>query len=148
MRLQLKYRRSVRQALTAATAALVGASSAGAAGSNHSETSFVIYSERDRVRASEGLFRLDKQLRNNYRFNLRLTYDGLSGASPTGGSVSKYPQTLTRPSGGGTVLVPAGQLPVDESFGDTRFAAEIGFSRQLSAVTNAKLSAYLSSEHD
>lgn len=139
---------NIRAALTAATAALVGAVSATAAGLSRSETSFLVYSERQRVQAREAMFSLDRQLNNGNRLNFRFTYDGLTGASPTGASPSKRPQTLTRPSGGTTTVVGAGEFPIDDSFGDTRFAAELGYSGSLGSRTTGSAGVRVSSEHD
>ncbi|MFZ1684042.1 MAG: DUF3570 domain-containing protein [Candidatus Zixiibacteriota bacterium] len=144
----MKSTGSIRQTLTAVTAALVGATPAGASGVNHSETSLLLYNERDRVHATEAIFSLDKQLKNEYRFNMRLTYDGLTGASPTGGSPAKNAQTITRPSGGARTVVPAGAIPIDKSFAETRFALDLGLGRKLSSVTTANAGAHISSEHD
>ncbi len=127
---------------------LIGAPAAHAAGSNQTETSLLIYSERNRMRATEANFALSKQLRNEYRLDLRLTYDGLTGATPTGASPSRYAQTITRPSGGTTVTVPAGEFPVDDSFQDTRFSVGATLSRPLGRVTSASVGLYASSEHD
>ncbi|MGB5105937.1 MAG: DUF3570 domain-containing protein [Candidatus Zixiibacteriota bacterium] len=140
--------KSIRSALSALTAALVGTGVTPAQAQNHSETSILIYSERDRIRATEGNFSLTKQLRNNYTLGLRLTYDGLTGATPTGGSPSKNPQTLTRASGGKTVVVPAGEFPVDRSFKDTRFAADASLAKPVGRLSNATLGLRLSSEND
>lgn len=139
---------SIRQALAAIAATLVGSAVAHAAGPNKTETSILVYSERQRVRATEGSFSLSKQLQNNYSLNLRLTIDGLTGATPTGGSPSKYAQTVTRASGGKTITVPAGEFPVDEYFKDTRFAAEAGISKPIGGETTISATAIGSSEHD
>ncbi len=134
--------------MAALTAALMGSVVTGAAAQNHSETSILIYSEKNRIRATEGNFSLSKQLKNDFTLNLRLTYDGLTGATPTGASPSKYAQTITRASGGKTITVPAGEHPVDNSFKDTRFAAEAGLSRPLGRLNTVSFGAYASSEHD
>ncbi len=144
----MKKQPSIRNTLAVAAAALVGASPTAAAGLNHSETSVLVYSERNRVRATEAVFSLDKLLQSGRQFSMRLTYDGLTGASPTGGSPSKQPQTLTRPSGGSVTTVAAGELPVDHSFGETRFAAELGLSGRLDIRTSADAAIRGSSEHD
>lgn len=146
--MQLKCHRSIRRALTTAAASLVGASPVHAAGTGQSETSILLYSEKDRVRATEVLYSLERGLKNGDRLSFRVTYDGLTGASPTGGSPSKQAQTVTRASGGSTVIVPAGQLPRDDDFRDTRFAAQIGLSRRLALNTEANLGLSGSSEHD
>jgi Protein of unknown function (DUF3570) len=149
MRMQLNRCGSIRSALTAVTAALVGgATPADSAGIGQSETSLLTYSEHDRVHAKEAMFSVTKLLRNNYTLNWRLTYDGLTGASPTGGSPSKQAQTVTRPSGGGRVIVPAGELPIDNSFRETRFALDAGLSRPLNDRTTARGGFHISSEHD
>ncbi len=134
--------------MAALTAALLGSAVTGASAQNHSETSILIYSEKNRIRATEGNFTLSKQLKNDYTLNLRLTYDGLTGATPTGASPSRYAQTITRASGGKTITVPAGEHPVDNSFKDTRFAAEAGLSRPLGRFNTATCGAHASSEHD
>ena len=148
MRVQLKRNRSIRQALTAVTTALVGVAPANSAGLNHSETSVLIYSERDRIRATEAMFSVQKQMQNGDVLNLRFTYDGLTGASPTGASPSKQPQTLTRASGGSTVLVKAGELPIDNSFRETRFAFDADLTRGIVAGFTVGGGLHVSSEHD
>ena len=144
----MKKIRPIKHAVTAITAALVGSVPSYALAQNHSETSLLIYSERDRVRATEGNFSLHKLLRHDYSLSLRLTYDGLTGATPTGGSPSRHAQTITRASGGKTITVPAGEFPVDASFKDTRFAAEASLSRPLGRLNTGSLGAHASSEHD
>ena len=139
---------SLRGALTALTASLIGSSVAQAVGPNSTETSILIYSEQDRTRATEAAFNYNKALKHDIGLNLRLTFDALSGATPTGASPSKYAQTLTRPSGGQVVLVPAGQHPVDDSFHDTRYAVDATFSRPLSRLATGKLGARWSGEAD
>ncbi len=146
--MQLTKHRPIRPALTAVTAVLLGASSANSAGMNHSETSLLVYSERNRVHATEAMFSLDKQLQKGYALGFRFTYDGLTGASPTGASPSKQAQTLTRPSGGKTLLVPAGALPIADGFGETRFAVDTKLSRTLFKGTTIGGGVHLSSEHD
>ncbi len=141
-------RNSVRSTLAALTASLIGVPIADAADVNRTETSILIYSESERTRALEATFSLSKELKNQFLLDLRLTYDGLTGATPTGASPSKYPQTLTRASGGETEELEAGNFPVDESFEDTRFAADATFSRQLGKLSVVKLGTHMSSEHD
>lgn len=139
---------SIRHALQAVTASLIGASATQAAGPNTTETSILIYKENDRTRATEATFNLNKALKNNFGLNLRLTFDALTGATPTGASPSKYAQTFTRPSGGQVVLVPAGEYPVDEKFNDTRFSADAALSRPLLRYSVGTLGLRWSGEAD
>lgn len=146
--MQLNKRKSIRNAVTAVTAALLGSSAATAGGVNQSETSFLVYSEHDRVKTTEGIFSLTKQLRHNYTLGLRLTYDGLTGATPTGASPSKNPQTLTRASGRSGYVVPAGELPTDQYFKDTRMAVDADLTRPLGRLTTITVGGHASHEHD
>jgi hypothetical protein len=53
---------------------------------------------------------------------LGLTADTLTGATPNGAITQGIAQTFTRPSGNGSYGVPAGELPLDDTFKDTRVA--------------------------
>ncbi len=141
-------RNSVRGTLAALTASLIGVPVADAADINRTETSILIYSENERTQALEATFSLSKELKNQFLLDLRLTYDGLTGATPTGASPSKYPQTLTRASGGESEELEPGSFPLDGSFNDTRFAADATMSRQLGKLSVVKFGTHLSSEHD
>lgn len=138
----------IQKALAALTATLMGGSIVHAGDGNRSETSLLIYSERDRARATEAAFNLTKQLKNDFTLGLRLTYDGLTGSTPTGASPSRYAQTVTRASGGRTVTVPAGEFPVDEYFADRRFSGSADLSHPLGRMSTATVGAHFSSEHD
>lgn len=146
--MQLKQTKSIRGALTTATVAFLSATVVQAATGNHSETSVLFYSERDRVRATEVIYDLSKLLKNNYSLGLRLTYDGLTGASPTGGSPSKQAQTLTRASGGERTVVPAGTLPIDQSFSETRFALDASLAKTMLSGMSLSGEFHGSTEHD
>ncbi len=130
------------------TAALLGSSLAASAEPNQSETSFLVYSEKDRVKANEGLFSLTRQLNPVYSLKLHVTYDGMTGATPTGGAPSSKAQTITRPSGSVGTVVPAGQIPLDQNFRDTRFGVDAELSRPLNRLTQLNFGGHASSEHD
>ncbi len=138
----------IRSALRAVTASLLGASAAHAGSPARTESSLLFYKERERTSATEFTFNYAKDVSDKLIFNARLTYDGLTGATPTGASPSKYPQTITRASGGTIVDVPAGAYPVDENFTDTRFALEAGLERAMGRLSTVKLGARWSGEHD
>ncbi len=141
-------RNSIRNTLAALSAALIGVPVVDASEINYTETSILIYKEKDRTNAVEAAFSFSKELKSKYLLDLKLTYDGLTGATPTGASPSKYPQTLTRASGGQTTTLAAGEFPVDQNFEDTRFAADGAISRRVGRETLVKLGTHLSSEHD
>jgi hypothetical protein len=148
MRMQLSGERSIRRAVAALTAALLGPGAATAAAQDHTETSILLYSESQRVTALEGVFNVDKKLAGPYSLSLGLTYDGLTGATPTGATPSKQAQTFTGPSGRGVVTIPAGQTPLDHSFKDARYAAEGSLSRALDRLTTMSLGGHFSGERD
>lgn len=141
-------RNYIRGSLAALTASLIGVPQAQAAEFNSTETSILIYKEKDRTSAAEAKFSLSKEIKHQFQLDLHLTYDGLTGATPTGASPSKHPQTLTRASGGQTVELEAGSFPVDHNFRDNRFAVDAGLSRRVGRVTEIKLGTHLSSEQD
>ncbi len=92
--------------------------------------------------------------------SLTFSFDTLSGASPNGAapsaSLQAFPRpiTLTRTSGGtvatggGNFRVPAGVLPLDDSFKDTRFAGSAEWQRPLGRLGLVSFGSSLSTEHD
>ena len=93
--------------------------------------------------------------------NLTFSFDSLSGASPNGAapsaSAQKFPRpiTLTRTSGGGTVqsgggsfTVAPGELPLDSSFMDTRYAGSGNWQRPLGRLGIVDFGGGVSVEHD
>ena len=93
-------------------------------------TSLLYYGESDdRVQdlsfksLSRRMFADDKYL------SIGLTVDTLTGASPNGAIRQDIPQTFTRPSGNGSYEVVAGELPLDDTFHDTRVALTAGWQQ-------------------
>jgi hypothetical protein len=138
----------IRHALASLTAVVLSSTAVTTMAQNRSESSILFYNEKDRIKATEAMFNLTRQLRNEFTLNLNLTYDGLTGASPTGGSPSKQPTTITRSSGGGRVVTAAGELPIDKSFNDTRFSSDMALSRKFWGATTLQTGMHWSSEHD
>jgi hypothetical protein len=148
VRVQLNGHRNIRTAVYTLTAALLGSSVSAKSGHGRSETTLLVYSEKNGTRATECNFNLARQIGHKLSMGLGFTYDGLTGATPTGGSPSRKAQTLTRASGGATIFAPAGELPRDSHFGDTRFAFESQLTGQIGANATALVGAHASSEHD
>jgi len=82
------------------------------------------------------------------KLSLDATIDTLTGASPSGAIAADRPQTFTSPSGGGTYTTPAGNIPLDDSFHDTRFALNAGWSQPLGRLFSFNAGVGLSSEYD
>lgn len=146
--MQLKKRESVKFAITALTAALIGSTAVYAAGQDQIESSLLIYSEKSRVSAAEGIVGISKHIRGDYLLGLRLTYDGLTGPSPNGATPSSRIQTFTRPSGSGSYDTQIGETPLDDTFKDTRFAVDASLGRPIGRMTQVSTGFHFSAEHD
>jgi Protein of unknown function (DUF3570) len=140
--------------LAAATCALLGTSVAPPLAAQEAknwdvESSLLYYGEAGgRVQDLSANALLRKAVTEDQSLALRLTVDALTGASPSGAIPSTTPQTFTRPSGGGTYTAPAGTLPLDGTFVDTRIAADASWEKPLSRLTLVDLGVGLSHEHD
>jgi Protein of unknown function (DUF3570) len=156
----------IGKSLAAATCALLGTHLPGTVvaqeiGQWKVDTAGLYYSEADnRVKdLSFSLFARTQPLEDNF-LNLTFTFDTLSGASPNGAAPSSSPQTFARPitltrssgggvtSSGGNFTIAAGDLPVDPSFKDTRFAGSADWQRPFGRLTLADFGASVSTEHD
>jgi hypothetical protein len=145
---QLSGKPSLRSALTAATAALIGSGIAHAADETRLESSLLLYSEIDRVQAAEGIFKVTRTLEGGRLLSGRLTLDGLTGPSPNGATPSNHIQTFTRPSGNGGYSTRPGETPLDDSFHDSRFSLDGSLTQPLDRLTTLVIGSHLSTEHD
>jgi hypothetical protein len=82
------------------------------------------------------------------KLSLDISLDTLTGASPSGAIASDLPQTFTNPSGRGTYTTPAGAVPLDSSFHDTRFALNAGWSQPLARLYTLNAGLGVSTEFD
>lgn len=146
--MQLKKPVSIRGALTTITAALVGATGVAHGQSSRVESSLLLYSERHRVTAGEGVVGIQKLFKNDLRLSLKLTLDGLTGPTPNGALPSARPQTFTSPSRRGEYVVPAGELPLNGVFRDSRVEGDASLTLPLDRVTSFSLGGHGSGEHD
>lgn len=112
---------NLKALLTTASCALLGSTAnASVEESWQFDTAIMQYAEADRVMATEAIIAGQKTFNNDQVLNLKLTLDGLTGASPNGAVAQATPQTFTRPSGNGQYTVDAGDTPLDDTFRDTR----------------------------
>jgi hypothetical protein len=135
--MQLKRKRSIGESLATATCGLLGALPTTRVQADDTarwegETALLYYAEDD-DRVQDVSF--DSSLRyavdedRSWTFNL--TVDSLTGASPSGAVPTDAVQTFTRPSGNDSYQVGAGELPLDDTFLDTRFALAATWSQPL-----------------
>ena len=146
--MQLKQDRSIRGAIAALAAALVGHAVPAGAQTNQTDATLMLYNEANRITAAEALVSYRKLLPNLNTVRLNLTYDGLTGASPNGATPSHSPQTFTRPSGNSVTTIPAGEIPLDPGFKDYRIGADGQLEHPLNRLTNLMAGAHLSLESD
>lgn len=107
-------------------------------------TSLLYYGE-DGNRVQDVSFKsLSRRLYTDDRYlSIGLTVDTLTGATPNGAIIQDIAQTFTRPSGNGFYEVPAGELPLDDTFKDTRVALTLGWQQPTGekGLVNAGVSA-------
>ena len=146
--MQLNRPRSIRPAVAAIAATLLGSGVSAQTELSKVESSLLLYSETSRVKALESVTGLAWKLKGDRTASVKFIYDGLTGASPSGATPSAHIQTFTRPSGQGTYTVPAGTIPLDNTFRDTRVALEAGLTQPLSRLVVSSFGAHYSGEHD
>ena len=173
--MQLKKTRSVKGSLALATAALLGQTEAVAEVATvnqwEADTAVLHYSEKDRVQATEAAVNLRKKNDDESEFNLRFTYDTLSGASPNGAAAAGVPQTFTSASGrnassgyaeggegegdddgehegGSSYTAKAGETPLDNSFRDVRYMGSMGYTTPFADVYKWSVGSAFSTEED
>lgn len=133
----------------ASCALLQVASPVAQAGEWDIDTSFLYYSESDgRVSAFEPAVRAEIDLGEEEYVNFQVVVDALTGATPNGAHKSSVTQTFTNPSGEGTYEVKPGELPLSETFRDTRVAITGEWDKPISKLSSILLGATLSSEID
>jgi hypothetical protein len=79
---------------------------------------------------------------------LGLTVDTLTGATPNGAIRQGVPQTFTRPSGSSVYTIPANELPLDDTFKDTRAAVSAGWEQPLGRLWKTSVGLSGSFEYD
>lgn len=106
------------------------------------------YSEKDRVDAVEPVISATRVFEDGKKLNLTFVADSLTGASPNGATISDSPQTFTRPSGRGTYTTAAGDLPLDDTFKDSRSALSLQYEFPLNRLTRLSTGLAYSDEYD
>jgi len=118
---------NIRTKLSLASAALLQAGGANAADAPNDawdiSTAILIYQENDsRVTAVEPVISGFRDLGDGEKINLKAVFDSLTGASPNGAHASSQLQTFTNPSGKKSYTTDPGDIPLDDTFRDTRIA--------------------------
>jgi hypothetical protein len=79
---------------------------------------------------------------------LALTADTLTGASASGAIALDRPQTFTSPSGRAVYTTPADEVPLDDTFLDTRFALNATWTQPLARLYTLSAGLGFSTEYD
>ena len=79
---------------------------------------------------------------------LNLSIDTLTGASASGAIALDRPQTFTSPSGDAIYTTPAGEIPLDPTFLDTRYAISTSWSQPLGRLNRVGAGLSFSDEYD
>ncbi|PKI17899.1 DUF3570 domain-containing protein [Colwellia sp. 12G3] len=146
---------NLKAALSLATSALLGTSVVSASAVQAKEanewqfdSAFLVYSEVDRVSATEAIIAGTKTFDNDEVLSLKLTVDALTGASANGAIAQPNAQTFTRPSGNGQYVTPAGETPLDDTFHDTRVQFNGQWTQPLAENITGSVGGHFSKEYD
>jgi len=141
---------NINTALAAATCALLGTTPVVQAdeGVWEMDTALLYYGEADRVTAVEGVFSAKKDFGDEHFFSGKIVLDTLTGASATGAVSQPNIQTFTRPSGKGQYIIESGDIPLDDTFKDTRVQLEAQWTQPLWDDMRGSTGVHLSKEYD
>jgi hypothetical protein len=141
---------NVNVALAAATCALLGAAQVVQAdeGVWEMDAALLYYGETERVTAVEGVFAAKKNFGDEHVFSTKIIIDSLTGASASGAVAQPDAQTYTRPSGKGQYVIAAGEIPLDDTFHDTRVQIEAKWTQPLWDDMRGSTGVHLSKEYD
>jgi hypothetical protein len=142
-------------ALAAATCTLLGTATPGVSMAADAEpkwdidSAFLYYGESDgRVKDMSLSAHATRDFGDERSLGLDLSVDSLTGASPSGAIAADGIQTFTSPSGRATYSTPAGEIPLDDTFHDTRIALNGNWSQPLARLYTLSAGLGFSSEFD
>ncbi len=145
----------VGAALAAATCGLLGiaapavSNAADGAAKWDIDSALLYYGESDsRVKDFSLSSHATRDFGDDRTLGLDLSVDSLTGASPSGAIATDSAQTFTSPSGRDTYTTPAGEIPLDDTFLDTRFALGASWSQPFARLYTMSAGVGFSSEYD
>jgi Protein of unknown function (DUF3570) len=141
--------------LAAATCALLGSAVATPVSAQEEtsrwsfDSSLLYYGESDdRVRDISATVSAQRDFGDDRKLSVSLTADTLTGASASGAIAQDRPQTFTSPSGRATYTTDAGEVPLDDTFLDTRFALNASWTQPLGRLYTWSAGVGFSTEYD
>ena len=147
---------ALRLRLAAATLGLLGVTTARPAAADDEprkwtfDNGLLFYKESGgRVQVIEPVVNAAVDLGNDRTLSAGLVLDSLTGATPNGAAPAATPQTFSSPSGRGKTYTTApGATPLDNTFHDTRFAADLGYRFALTPTGKLGFGLHGSKEYD
>jgi hypothetical protein len=113
------------------------------------DTALLYYGEDgDRVRDLSASVMTRRDFDDDRYLSLDLSVDSLTGASPSGAIATGDAQTFTSPSGDDTYETAAGEVPLDDTFLDTRYALDVGWTQPFARLYTLSAGAGFSTEYD
>ena len=146
--------KSVSATLAAATCALLGSGAPAPVDAQEEpkwdfNTSLLYYGEDGNRVQDASLKTLSRRLFADDRvLSIGVTVDALTGATPNGAIRQDTVQTFTRPSGRAAYSVPAGELPLDDTFRDTRVALTANWQQPTGEAGLVNVGVSASKEYD
>lgn len=144
----------VSATLATATCALLGATPSAPVHAQELDkwdfdTALLYYGEDgDRVTDASLSLLATRKLVDDRSLTLGLSVDALTGATPNGALQQSVAQTFTHPSGNSAFTVPAGELPLDDAFRDTRVALSAKWQQPLGRLYTLSVGGDVSNEYD
>ena len=149
-----KDMRSISATLAAATCTLLGTGAPQPVQAQEEpgwdfNTALLYYGEQDdRIQDLSVSVLTRKVFVDDRILSIGLTVDALTGASPNGALVQSVPQTFTKPSGKKTFTTAPGELPLDNTFRDSRVALSLDWQQPLGRLYAFNVGASASAEFD
>lgn len=147
-------KRSITATLAAATCTLLGSTAPAPVLAQEEpgwdfNTALLYYGEGDDRVQDLSLSLMSRRTFVDDRYlSLGLTVDALTGATPNGALPQDVAQTFTQPSGKHTFTTPPGELPIDDTFRDTRVAISADWQQPLGRLWAMNVGATASAEFD
>lgn len=140
--------------LAAATCALLGTAIATPVSADEADrwsidSTLLYYGESDdRVQDISAAVSAQRNFDDERSLGFTLTADTLTGASASGAIALNTPQTFTSPSGRAVYTTAGGDVPLDDTFLDTRFALNATWTQPLARVYTVSAGLGFSTEYD
>jgi hypothetical protein len=151
----MKDKDNFNATLAAATCALLGSAVASPVVAQDEaerlsvDSSLLYYGESGgRVQDVSAAVSVLRNFGDDRKFSATLTADTLTGASANGAIALDRPQTFTSPSGRALYRTGAGDLPLDDTFHDTRFAVNASWAQPLARLYTFSGGVSFSTEYD